>query len=371
MLMQAFLQDLGIGPDPAGDNTLKPTTKTGTSTPPKGVVPNEIVLERGHSSIAMATGTSIPLVVHAYENTPSNQRLSVDSPKLEFQCDPDGMLKYTNEGLLTAEGSGTATIWFEAPDSGAESNRVLVESVECNMATISNLPDRLLLQGESFRLNVVFESASGPRWDLLVEASVDEPDMGRIDRQGRFKAGLNEGAATIRFRIGGGNDRTNWLVCRTNIGPKRVAEPEPEIRGGNGIPLILLCGTTVPGYEEYPRRTIDASIHEPTIIDFLPEFEQVIFINPDSAESRQVRRGKGGVKGTSSIGSKTFMLFLASKCFEVLKRLRVRQEMKGEALTDMKIREYFSEAEIQCAPFIERAYDIAVEMAEEWSATYE
>ena len=99
--------------------------------------------------------------------------------------------------------------------------------------------------------------------------------------------------------------------------------------------------------------------HLPTLIDFDPLFEDVIFINPDSRESLQIRQGRGGRRGPMGIGNKTYIQFLALKCFEILKRLYVRQAVESQQITEVQFRQHFAHAETECAPFIERAYDIA------------
>lgn len=131
--------------------------------------------------------------------------------------------------------------------------------------------------------------------------------------------------------------------------------------------MILLCGSPVPGYEEYSPedRTFAPSIHEPTIIDFDPTFENVIFINQDSQEATQVRAGRGGRRGMAGIGTKTFGEFLATKCFEILKRLYVFQEAGDGTLTPTQYRELFATAEQRCAPFVHKAYEIGRAIAEE------
>ncbi len=67
----------------------------------------------------------------------------------------------------------------------------------------------------------------------------------------------------------------------------------------------------------------------------------------------------------AGIGTKTFAQFLALKCFDILKRLRVFQEAQNSPLTPLQYRQYFAQAEQDCAPFIESAYRIAAEMANE------
>src|SRR5262249_15021094 len=153
------------------------------------------------------------------------------------------------------------------------------------------------------------------------------------------------GQATIRVRYGSGDNDT--VIGVVQIGPERVPKRERN-RGNEGadIPIILLCGVNAPNMEQYAddRRTIMPSDYLPTIIDYEPPFEpNVIFINQDSKESFQVRRGKGGRRGAAGIGTDTFLQFLAIKCFEILKRLYVRQSVAEGAMTEMQFRQTFAE----------------------------
>jgi len=107
------------------------------------------------------------------------------------------------------------------------------------------------------------------------------------------------------------------------------------------------------------QRTVPPSDVHPTIIDYEPQFPDVIFINQDSKESRQVRSRRGGRRGVAGIGTAVFLQFLAIKCFEILKRLYVRQSLKDGATTELQFRDAFAEAEMTCAPFIEHAFEIA------------
>lgn len=65
----------------------------------------------------------------------------------------------------------------------------------------------------------------------------------------------------------------------------------------------------------------------------------------------------------AGISNATFMQFLAIKCFEVLKRLRVRQDVGDGAITEVQFRQSLARAESECAEFIEHAYQIAQELA--------
>jgi hypothetical protein len=81
-------------------------------------------------------------------------------------------------------------------------------------------------------------------------------------------------------------------------------------------------------------------------------------------ESMQVRRNKGGRRGMASIAAETYHQFIALKCFEILKRLRIFDGSREAALTELQFRERFATAETECAPFIEEAYRIAETLTE-------
>lgn len=360
-----FAGNGGKGDDENGDGRKKPRNKSGT-------VVRQIVLEGGAQSIALARGTTVPLVVRAYDLSPEGEKLVVKNAQLELHHDPPGMTSLVGKRILSGDAVGRTTIWFRDRLSGVESNRVEVEIVQATGAEIQELPSRLLLQGEEVPLRIVFKTARGTRNDLLVEAradlvidaEVDEPLMGRVDRYGVFTAGGHEGTATVRVRYGSTPGDTTTGVLQ--IGPNRV--PQPPKKGGNDggdVPVILLCGAEAPGMEQYPadQRTIMASEQWPTIIDYEPPFEpNIIFINQDSKESLQVRSGRGGRRGVAGIGTEIFLQFLALKCFEILKRLYVRQSVKDGATTELQFRQAFAEAEILCAPFVDRAFEIAHEL---------
>jgi len=337
--------------------------------PPVGTIVRQIVLERGAQALALAKGTTVPLVVQAYDLAPNGDRLRVRGAQLEIVSDPPSLTSMVGRRSLRAESIGRATIWFRDVATRVESNRVEIEIVEAVGATIQELPARPLLQGEELNLRVLFttsrktktDSLVETRADLMVDATVDEPNMGWVDRYGVFTAGGQEGTATVRVRFGPGSADTAIGVLQ--VGPDRVPK-RPRTVGNTGpdVPYILMCGVDAPGMEHHAEneRTIKASDRLPTIIDYEPLFEpNVIFINPDSKEAVQMRRGRGGRRGTAGIGTETFLQFLAIKCFEILKRLYVRQTLKGVPTSELNFRLGFADAEMLCAPFIDVAFDIA------------
>lgn len=368
-LMRQFLADRNRGEQGAGLGQ-QGAGSTGTIPPPppppqpKGEVVDIIEVEGKAASIAIAVGATVPMRVRAFEQASTGELLPVMSPNLIARSEPDGIVKIDEMNQAEGLSAGKASVCFQTEDGSIKSNTVTVESVQCSGAAIAGIPDRMLLQGEHLPVKVTYSTETGPRDDLLNDASVDEVGMGRISRNGAFIAGTREGVATLRFRWGPNPIDTASATAR--IGTERVASRRGKGGDiGGEIPLILLCGTYVPGMDHYPpeQRTIMPSEHEPTIIDFHPEFENVIFINPDSKESIQARKGRGGRRGMAGIATETYYQFIALKCFEILKRLRVFEQAREAPLTEVQFRERFATAETECAPFIEHAYKVAEEIA--------
>ena len=52
------------------------------------------------------------------------------------------------------------------------------------------------------------------------------------------------------------------------------------------------------------------------------------------------------------------MHFVALKCFDILKRLHVRQQIAGGSVTEYQYMQYAAEAEMECAEFIDSAWDL-------------
>ena len=139
--------------------------------------------------------------------------------------------------MLRADAVGRTVVWFVDRVSAVESNRVEVEIVKATGAEIREIPSRLLLQGEAVPLRIIFQTERGPRGDvliearadLLVDAEVDEPLMGRVDRYGVFTAGGTRAQRRSAFVSGRQSMRRLWRVfelglteCRSR--PLRRAE---------------------------------------------------------------------------------------------------------------------------------------------------
>jgi hypothetical protein len=52
------------------------------------------------------------------------------------------------------------------------------------------------------------------------------------------------------------------------------------------------------------------------------------------------------------------MHFVALKCFDILKRLHVRQQIAGGSVTEYQYMQYAAEAEMECADFIDAAWEL-------------
>jgi hypothetical protein len=63
-------------------------------------VVHELILEGGAQSIALAAGTSVPLLVRAYEILPSGERHLVEDPAVSMESDPPGVVDLSEFRLL-------------------------------------------------------------------------------------------------------------------------------------------------------------------------------------------------------------------------------------------------------------------------------
>lgn len=326
-----------------------------------GSVVQIIELEPGRRTVSLATGSQIPLVAHCYEQAPDGKLLPVSGVDLELVASGARIATLSATRTLKGEVAGRSQVSVRDKASGVQSNTIEVEVVDCTSVDLV-APGTELLQGQRVLLKTYFVTAGGHRDDLLIEGSVDEPDMGRISRGGMFTAGLQQGVATVRIRFG--PKLSDWHTVPIRIGADAVP---PRARGGQGadIPYILLCGTIAPGHDDIPpvQRTHRGGEHHPTIIEE-PPFDEVVWINPDSKEASRVRQGRGGRRGAASIGAKSFTQFLALKCFEILKRLKVRQELRGTSINELQFRQLLAQAEMDCADFVDEAFMLADQLGE-------
>lgn len=111
-----------------------------------------------------------------------------------------------------------------------------------------------------------------------------------------------------------------------------------------------------PGREDLPeeKRSHPGGLDYSTIIDFDPVWEGIVWLNPDSHEAIKVRTSRG--RSPMSIYTKTFYEFMVLKCFDILKRLKVREKFGDETKTSMQFLNALAEAEIETSGFLESAY---------------
>jgi hypothetical protein len=317
---------------------------------------DEIQLEQGRQDITMALGTTVPLRVQCKERNENGVSKPVRAHDLVLRTSPKDLAKIAGGSNITATSAGMGEIWLETKDGSVRSNKVELWAVSSQDVHI-RVPEEPLLQGQRIKLAITFQTPDGPAEDVLIDGTVDEPGMGILGRHGRFTAGMKEGQATVRVRFG--SDPQDQRAETIQVGPQRMP-PEHAGQRGSDIPEILLCGEAAPGMEEYSeeQRTLPGGEEFPTIIED-PLFPNVVWINPNSKEATRVRRSRGGPSGVGSIVSKNFMHFVALKCFDVLKRLHVRQALKDRTVTECEFIQLAAFAEIDCADFIDAAWELS------------
>lgn len=315
---------------------------------------DRIVLEREKPELTVAAGTEIPLLLSCFEDQPDGSSKPVKADDLIGKTDSSAVVNVTLDKVeaLTA---GIALIWLETADETVKSNEVLIEALEASAVDIV-APMEALKQGQKCKLHTSFKTPAGSRDDVMISASIDEPDMGSIGRGGLFTAGGHEGHATIRVKFG--PKVTDQASIQIAISSERMPPKGHGGESGSDIPDILLCGEEAPGMLDLPadQRTHHGGQDYPTIIEE-PQFPNVVWLNHRSAESQRVRKSMGTPKGLGGIGNRTFAQFMALKCFEVLKRLHVRQQIGDNPVTEAQFLQYAAHAEVECAGFIDHAWE--------------
>jgi hypothetical protein len=317
---------------------------------------DELRLEEGRRAIAMPVGVSIPLLYTCYDNTGPGKPLPVPRPAVRLVAAVPDVVDMPAPGMLRARKAGRTTIWLETVVDRVRSNSVQVTAADLDGAEVYGGAQELK-QGQRVTLTIVGLAPRGMRMPgLFYETSVDQPAMGHFGRAGLFTAGGLPGEATARVKYGARS--TDSATCVVRIGNEKVERPPG--RSGSDIPLILLCGSEAPGREEYPlaQRTHPGGENYPTIIDFEPQWEDVIWVNHRSKESLRVRSGRGP-SGAFGVDNKTFNQYLALKCFEILRRLRARRDLEALGVfTYQQLLEAFATAEIDAADFVDAAYQL-------------
>lgn len=319
---------------------------------------DRIVLERAKPELIIAAGTKVPLLFSCFEDQVDGSSKPVKADSLTGKTDAATVVSVV-AGEVEGLTAGVAVAWLETADGKIRSNEVLVEVLDASSVDVI-APAEPLKQGEKVKLHTSFKTPAGSRDDVMISASIDEPDMGSIGRGGMFTAGGYEGHATIRIKFGA--KVTDQASLQIAIGSERVPPKGHGGESGSDIPEILLCGEEAPGMLDLPQdqRTHQGGQDYPTIIEE-PQFPNVVWLNPHSAESQRVRKSMGTPKGLGGIGNRTFAQFMALKCFEVLKRLHVRQQIGDAAVTEAQFLQYAAHAEVECASFIDHAWEASEE----------
>ncbi|HWD38391.1 MAG TPA: hypothetical protein VG944_06050, partial [Fimbriimonas sp.] len=332
--------------------------KTKTRAVQYGQTVDELVLENGQLVITVAVGSTVRLKCQAFEKSASGDK-PVKNYEREFRGS-HGVVSIDSHGNLTALAGGDATIYAYAPTFGKSSNEVTIRCLECT-SVLALSPDRPLKRNERLEIPYEYFTAERPKGysDVVLQAWVDPQELAKIGRKGHLSAGMTPGKGRILFQYAADTEPYSLEF--------EVGEEVVEVLGkggthGSDIPLILICGQEAPGYDDRPplERTQPGGDEYPTIIEDPVQFPNVVWINDRSRESMKVRDTRRSGSGKPcSITSKTFTEFLALKCFDVLKRLKVRKELKDKAVIE---REYIQEmvfAEQECSSFVEAAYVLA------------
>lgn len=361
-LMRRFLEPDSVGDAPSDTNAGTATGGKGKGRGKRrngqcfGERVDEIELEPGAGDITIISGTGVPLIYRCLERQADGSAKPVKMADVYVESDPVGLVELEPDGTLRALAPGVGRIWLVSSDGRVRSNPKELWIGLASDVSIE-IPQTPLLQGQRKKLKITFETLEGPIDDALIEAVIVDPEMGKIGRHGGFTAGMKEGVAAVRVRFG----LDQFQEFNLPVGPERVEPPENG-RGdlGGDVPEILFCGDEAPGMQEYPKeqRTIQGGPAVPTIIED-PFFPNIVWLNPSSKEAKRVRRSGGGSSGIGRVASKTFLHFVALKCFDILKRLHVRQQIAGDRVTEYQYMQYAVEAEIECADFVDAAWELS------------
>jgi len=317
--------------------------------------PVKVLLEGGVSFLSVPVGVQIPV---RHEALDAKDR-EVPRRHFRFESDPEGIVESDGGGNITGLQKGRTSIWAIDIDSGLRSN--VVEVTVHNLVEVSFSPEKTaVMQGERLSLNVAALNDDGQRPDRLALSYQVLPEGGgRVGRLGFFTAGSQPGKTDIRATFGPQGKSASLIMEVTN---EKKERPPPGWKGG-GVPYIVLCGDVAPGCTDLPEneRTLPSDPDAPTIIMYEPFWNErgVIWINQGSAESRRIRERTAGNAPLSRVNTATYMEFLAMKCFEILKMLKVQQLIEKDtkvSVSDMVLQ--LARAEIETAPFIDAAFKV-------------
>ena len=351
--MRPFLEEGpldGDGKGPGGPKPVPPSPR------PRGKRVDRIQLESDDAAIAVAMGTTVPIAIRSFETQDSGQEWTVvNPPGLTIISDPPDAATLVDGDRLQMLQPGVFVVRVIQQDSGVESNEILVESFEASGVTIRNEGGNLK-RGERKKIRTSFVTKEGTKEDLLLDAEFNDEKLGRIGRTGMFTAGNDQGSGVLTVRFGISPEQA--AATMLEVGPEIAVRDDAT---GSEIPYILRCGEPAQGTEGLPQdeRTLYEDANNPTINED-PRFPNVVWINLASEECEAVRRSRGGYVGLTS---KTFAQFLALKCYEVVSRLRMRQNAGEEV--ELTLTEFVNElarAQTQCAAFVPIAYEVAGQM---------
>ncbi|MBM3232388.1 hypothetical protein FJZ21_03370 [Candidatus Pacearchaeota archaeon] len=317
---------------------------------------DEIVLESKDSQILkVAKGVNVPIIIKGYELNNGN-RLPLKSLPPFFINSEEDIVDLVSRNSIKGEKSGKTKINLETRDAKIKSNKIELEVIKLKDIQI-NYEDKLIRQGERFEINIIGITEEGEmKENISFENSIDEEGMGKINRSGIFIAGTQEGIATIRIRYGEGDEDFKKVLLK--IGKEKINNQK-----SSDIPLIMFCGDIAPGRENWPenQRTIPAGESYPTIIDSEPFWlnipPAIIWINARSKEAKKIRE-IGNEKRLVSMKSRTFQDFLLVKCFEILKRLKLKQKISDSSITFIETLQRLSQSETESSEFLDLAQQI-------------
>ncbi len=317
---------------------------------------DEIILESKETQVLkIAHGVNVPIIIKGYE-LDKEKRLPLKSLPPFFINSERDIVDLITRNSIKGEQDGITKAHLETRDAKIKSNKVEVHIVKLKDIQV-NYENRLIKQGERFDINIIGITEDGQmKENVFFETSIDEEGMGKINRSGTFIAGTQEGIATIRIRYGEGEEDFKKILLK-------VGKEKTEDKNSSDIPLIMFCGDIAPGRENWPenQRTIPAGESYPTIIDSEPFWlnipPAIIWINARSKEAKKIRE-MGTEKRLVGMKSKTFQDFLLVKCFEILKRLKLKQKISDSSITFIETLQRLSQSETESSEFLDLAQQI-------------
>ena len=336
-----------------GDNGKK---KVGPPPIEWGQKLDEILLESADTQILrIAQGTNVPIAIKGYE-LKNGKKLPLKSlPPFLMSSDKD-IVDIISKSSIRGIKEGKTEFSLETRDGKIKSNKIELEIIKLKDLQMY-YDEKIIKQGERIKINLIGVTDGGEmKENMIFETYVDEEEMGKINRLGMFIAGTKEGIATVRIKYGEGEKDFKKILLK--IGKDKV-----DNKKGSDIPLIMFCGDPAPGRESFPenQRTEPPGESSPTIIDSQPFWlnipPAIIWINPRSKEAKKIRE-RGAEKILVSMKSKVFQDFLLVKCFEILKRLKLKQKVGDSSMTFIETLQKLSQSETEASEFLDLAQEI-------------